>query len=153
MKNWWLFIAILLTGCVSKLPLESSNELIGCWKAEKVEIFNADGTSRVQPASTLCMISFTSEKLTTTCTSPQSTNSTGYAYRVVRPGVYVAKIVSNANPQILGNENEYQYRIDNDHLFIIAHPQTAKPSPISPAIRTESDNSRTTCSGIQQPYS
>jgi hypothetical protein len=145
MKNWSLLFAVLLVGCASKPMLESSNDLLGCWKGEKIVIFNSDGTSRTQPASTLCIISFATEKIITTCTSQQSSNSVGYTYSIARPGVYLAKIVSHIYPHMIGSEREYEYKIENDRLFIITYPQTTTPTPTSPAIRTESENSKISC--------
>ena len=145
MKNWSLLFAVILLGCASKPTLESSNDLLGCWKAEKIVLFNEDGTSRTQPVSTLCTMSVTKERMSTVCTSQQSSNSVGYTYRIARPGVYHAKIVSHIYPHMIGSEREYEYKIENNNLFITTYPQTTKPAPTSTAIRTESENSRMSC--------
>lgn len=148
MKNWSLLFAVLLAGCASKPMLESSNDLLGCWKAEKIVLFNADGTSRAQAASTLCTIAITKELINSACTSEQKTTRIGYVYRFVRPGVYHATIVSHMRPNMVGSEREYEYKVENDLLYITTYPQTTKPAPTSPAVRTESENSRIACKNI-----
>ena len=148
MKNWSLLVAVFLVGCASKPSLTSSNDLLGCWKSEKIVLFNADGTSRTQPTSTLCTISFTKELISTACTSQQNTPRVGYSYRIVQPGVYHTTMVSHMRPELVGSERDYEYKIENDRLFITTYPQTTKPAPISPAARTESENSRISCSDV-----
>ena len=148
MKNWSLLFVVSLVGCASKPSTESSNDLLGCWKGEKIVIFNDDGTSRSQPVSTLCTISFERKQVTSACTSQQNTTRVGYTYRILRPGVYHATIVSHIRPNMIGSESEYEYKIENDRLYITSHPQTTKPKPLSPAIRTESENSRMSCNNV-----
>ena len=148
MKNWSLLFAVLLVGCASKPSLESSNDLLGCWKAEKIVLFSEDGTSRTQPASISCTMSVAKALMSTACTSQQNTTRIGYTYRIVRPGVYHATIVSHIRPNMIGSEREYEYKIENDRLFITTYPQTTKPAPTSPASRTESENSRMPCTDV-----
>jgi hypothetical protein len=148
MKNWSLLFAVILVGCASKPTLESSNDLLGCWKAEKIVLFNEDGTSKTQPARALCTMSVTKDRISTICTGVQNPAETGYTYRIVRTGVYSAAIVSHPRPYMVGSEREYEYKIQNDRLFITTYPQTTKPAPTSPAVRTESENSRIPCTNI-----
>jgi hypothetical protein len=145
MKNWSLLFALLLVGCASKPTLESSNDLLGCWKAEKIVIFSEDGTPKTQPASTLCTMTVTKDRMSTICTGVQNPAETGYTYRIVRSGIYSATIVSHSRPYMVGSEREYEYKIQNDRLFITTHPQTTKPAPTSSAVRTESESSRIPC--------
>jgi hypothetical protein len=112
-------------------------QLLGCWRAERVEQTLADG--RVWTDVGGCTLKFEAQHITSACVLRAGNQPVRYSYTIVTPGSYRARIVDHpARRQAEGSERDYLYRVEGDRLFIVTFPQTATPAPVSPAVKVES---------------
>ncbi len=112
-------------------------QLLGCWRAERVEQTLADGTKWTDIGG--CTLKFEVDRITSACALRAGNQPIKYSYSVVSPGTYRARITEHPmQPQALGNERDYSYRIAGDNLYITTFPQTALPVPTSRAVKVES---------------
>jgi hypothetical protein len=131
--------AVVAVFCLSATAYGGDIRLLGCWKSDYIVQFFPDGTS-AKNRPTACVLQFESDRIKSGC------GEIGYTYRVLRPGVYSAAIVTHSNrPDLIGATREYEYRVEGGHLFITTYPQTTTPSPPTKAIRVESKSSKVIC--------
>ena len=117
----------------------SESQLRGCWIGEEVKQFFADGKS-VRSTPRACVLEFGEDRITSSC------GEIVYSYRVVRPGVYTATMISHSTrPDLVGGSREYEYKIEDGYMFITTYPQTTAPAPPTQAIRVESRSRRASC--------
>jgi hypothetical protein len=130
--------AAALTGAVqANNSTHTDPQLLGCWRAERVEQTLADG--RVWTDIGGCTLKFEAEHITSACVLRADNQPVRYRYDVVAPGTYRARIVEHpARPQAVGTERDYLYRVEGDRLFITTFPQTAQPAPLSSAVQVQS---------------
>jgi len=109
-------------------------ELLGCWRAERVEQTYADG--RVWADVGGCTLEFAAARIFSACALRPNNRPVVYDYTLVAPGRYLARIIDHpAQPAAVGSERHYDYRVEGDRLFITTNPQTAFPAPLSAAVR------------------
>jgi hypothetical protein len=112
-------------------------QLLGCWRAERVEQTLADGTKWTDIGG--CTLKFEADRITSACALRAGNQPIKYSYSLVTPGTYRARITEHPmQPQAQGNERDYSYRIEGDNLYITTFPQTALPVPTSRAVKVES---------------
>jgi hypothetical protein len=140
----FLLALVLLPALPFRASAESAMELLGCWQGETVVQYFADGRSSAQPA--VCSLKYTADTIESQCDVGQANSVITYAYQGTRPGVYTAKIVTHAlRPDLVGGERDYEYRVEQDHLYITTNPQTTRPAPPTAAVRVESVSRKATC--------
>lgn len=119
--------------------------LLGCWKSESITQTLANGTTGTSPPSA-CVIRFYEDRIQFGCPGASNVVNIEYTYRVVKPGVYWAKMTAhNRLPDLVGSEREYDYKVDKSFLFITTYPQTTKPAPPTAAVRVESKSVKVPC--------
>ena len=112
-------------------------QLLGCWRAERVEQTLADGTKWTDIGG--CTLKFEVDRITSACALRAGNQPIKYSYSVVAPGTYRARITEHPmQPQAQGSERDYNYRIEGDNLYITTFPQAALPAPNSRAVKVES---------------
>ncbi len=132
-----LWVAGLGAAAAADSSGEGDPQLLGCWRAERVEQTLADG--RVWTDVGGCTLKFETEQITSACVLRAGNQPVRYSYKIITPGSYRARIVDHpTRRQAEGSERDYLYRIEGDRLFIVTFPQTATPAPISPAVKVES---------------
>ncbi|HEY9108301.1 MAG TPA: hypothetical protein VIN58_16580 [Roseateles sp.] len=143
-------IAPTLVLCLQGPTSAQANELLGCWKSEKIAQFLADGRSRTNTFNGT--IEFTrSEVISRGLTSQQQRSEIRYSYVVVRPGVYATTMTSHTlRPDLVGTRQESEYKVEGDLLVITAFPQAAQPAPPTTAVRVQSTSRKIDCSMVQQ---
>jgi hypothetical protein len=115
----------------------SDPQLLGCWRAERVEQTMADG--RVWTDVGGCTLKFDSQHITSACALRPDHQPVRYSYKLAAAGTYRARIVEHPGlPRAVGSERDYRYRIEGDRLFITTYPQTATPAPLTAAVKVES---------------
>ncbi len=121
-----------------------ANELIGCWKAERIAQFLADGRSHV--ATSGGVIEFNANEIVTRGGTADQPSEIRYRYSIVRPGVYDATMTfHNRRPDLVDSFREYEYQVEGDLLKITTYPQTTQPAPPTAAVRVESTSRRVDC--------
>lgn len=114
-------------------------QLLGCWRAERVEQTLADGATWTDIGG--CTLKFESNHITSACALRAGNQAIQYSYSVVTPGTYRARITEHPQqPQAQGSERDYHYRIEGDSLFITTYPQLTLPAPNSRAVKVESQS-------------
>jgi len=109
-------------------------QLLGCWRAERVEQTFADGSVWTDVGG--CTLEFTSARIVSACALRPGNQPVVYDYALAAPGRYLARIVSHpAQPAAVGSERHYDYRVEGDRLLITTDPQAAFPAPLSRAVR------------------
>ncbi len=112
-------------------------QLLGCWRAERVEQTLADGAKWTDIGG--CTLKFEADRITSACALRAGNQAIKYSYSVVAPGTYRARITEHPmQPHAQGTERDYSYRIAGDNLYITTFPQTALPLPASRAVKVES---------------
>jgi hypothetical protein len=112
-------------------------QLLGCWRAERVEQTLPDG--RVWTDVGGCTLKFEAQHITSACVLRADNQPIRYSYQIVAADTYRARIVDHpARQQAVGSERDYLYRIEADRLFITTYPQTASPAPMSRAVKVQS---------------
>ncbi len=143
--NFWMVSPALILGLHCAVALGNENPLPGCWKGEEVVQFLGNGASR-KDQSAGCLLEFSEEKITSRCVGRAGPVEIAYAYKIVRPGVYSANLVAHSQRQdVVGGQREYEYKVQDDRLFITTYPQTTKPAPPTAAVRVESISKKVTC--------
>ena len=122
------------------LPLElvaaelTDENLLGCWRAERVQQTYADG--RVWNDIGGCTLEFALHRIDSACALRPGNRPVIYSYTISGPGRYTARIVEHPqSPAAVGSERDYEYRIDGDRLYISTNPQTAKPIPLNAVVQ------------------
>jgi hypothetical protein len=132
-----LHAAVALVAWAREAHADGDPQLLGCWRAERVEQTLADG--RVWADVGGCTLRFEAQHITSACVLREGNQPVRYTYKITAAGTYSARIVEHpARPQAVGSERDYLYRIQDDRLFIITYPQTATPAPLSQAVKVES---------------
>jgi len=109
-------------------------ELLGCWRAERVEQTFPDGSLWSDIGG--CTLEFAADRIVSACALREGNRPITYTYKIVEPGKYSARIIDHpTRREAEGSERDYEYRVDRDRLFIITYPQTAKPAPPSSVVR------------------
>jgi hypothetical protein len=113
------------------------SQLLGCWRAERVEQTLADGAKWTDIGG--CTLKFETDRITSACALRAGNQAIKYSYSIVAPGTYRARITEHPmQPQAQGSERDYHYRIAGDNLYITTFPQSALPAPTSRAVKVES---------------
>jgi hypothetical protein len=132
-----LSVAVVVLFSHATATATDDPQLLGCWRAERVEQTLADG--RVWTDIGGCTLKFEAQHITSACVLRADNQPVRYSYDVVAPGGYRARIVEHpARPQAVGSERDYLYRVEGDRLFITTFPQTATPAPLSSAVKVQS---------------
>ena len=137
-------LALLTTGALAGLcdaataaPPGIDPALLGCWRAERVDQTLADGTRWTDIGG--CTLEFLPDRIVSACALRDGNRPIVYAWQVTEPGTYRARITDHpVQPQAVGSERDYRYRLDGDRLHITTFPQSAQPAPVSRAVRVES---------------
>ena len=115
----------------------TDSQLLGCWRAERVEHTLADGSLWTDIGG--CTLRFEAERITSACALRAGNLPIRYTYSITAPGTYRARIDEHpAQPQAVGSERDYTYRVESDRLFITTFPQSALPVPTSRTVRVDS---------------
>ena len=115
----------------------TDSQLLGCWRAERVEHTLADGSLWTDIGG--CTLRFDTERITSACALRAGNLPIRYTYSITAPGTYRARIDEHpAQPQAVGSERDYTYRVEADRLFITTFPQSALPVPTSRTVRVDS---------------
>ena len=115
----------------------TDSQLLGCWRAERVEHTLADGSLWTDIGG--CTLRFDTERITSACALRAGNLPIRYIYSITAPGTYRARIDEHpAQPQAVGSERDYTYRVEADRLFITTFPQSALPVPTSRTVRVNS---------------
>jgi hypothetical protein len=126
-----------LCGAATAAATDIDPALLGCWRAERVDQTLADGTRWTDVGG--CTLEFLPDRIVSACALRAGNRPIVYAWQVTEPGTYRARITDHpVQPQAVGSERDYQYRLEGDRLLITTFPQSAQPAPVSRAVRVES---------------
>jgi hypothetical protein len=142
--QWVASCAIL---CLVQCPaaLAADDGLAGCWRNEAMVQYLKDGTSQSTRTSA-CLTRVSADKIHSSCQLKDGTSEIEYSYQVVRPGAYSATMTAhNLRPDLIGGQRVYEYRIQDERLYITTYPQTTVPFPPTNAVRFESTSRRVAC--------
>ncbi|WP_395685634.1 hypothetical protein [Caenimonas koreensis] len=133
-------------GCLALSAIAGpQDELLGCWRAGKITQVFADGSKSVSVGSQ-CTMQFRQEEFVSTCAFSQKPTVTTYRYRVTRPGVYSATMLtSTASTQLIGTTRDYEFRVDGNTLAITTRPQVTTPAPATATVQVDSQSSKVAC--------
>jgi len=131
-------LLLLSLQCASQThqPEPLGAALLGCWRIESATFLAADGqTFRLYPK---CTAEFSMNRFVNRCLPP-APQRIEYSYSIQQNGVISTKMIAHLTaPSLIGLEQMLEFNIVNDRLQMTAHPQTAKPFPVSSARRIDS---------------
>jgi hypothetical protein len=134
-------ILILLTSFLAFSPAKATDaKLIGCWLNDRVIQSGSPGFPINR--SLKCALYFDQKTFTSACPNQDKPNAfslISYTYDVVSKGEYIAKVTRiDDRPNAVGSALKFVYQVDENSLFLMTFPQTAKPIPFSLVVRDES---------------
>jgi hypothetical protein len=115
-------------------------QLQGCWRSVTGTSHLADGSSRELQSK--CTTEFTKERIVSRCISQSGRSSIEYRYKILGVGLYEAQIVTHTLAAAVGSSRTYEYKIENDLLYITTYPQTTKPAPLNAVVKFVSKSVR-----------
>ena len=142
--------ALALFASLHGIATAQANPLLGCWKGETVTQFLADGRHETQQSAG--GLEYTSGEIISRSLSPRPPSEIRYRYFIVRPGVYTATMMSHSHrPDLIDSYRDYEYKVEDDRLYITTNPQTTQPAPPTAAVRVESTSRSVPCSELRPP--
>jgi hypothetical protein len=115
-------------------------KLMGCWLNDRVVQSGSPGFPINR--SLKCALYFDQKTFTSVCPNqdkPDAFSLISYTYDVVAKGEYIAKVTRiDDRPNAIGSALKFVYQVDENSLFLMTFPQTAKPIPFSLVVRDES---------------
>ena len=143
MKSWFTAVPFLALAAYASTVTPSDSSLIGCWQSGIVSSYLSDGTTREGRAR--CTLVYDDTTIVSTCVGPEGPFGITYAYSIVAPGEYEAEITMHSKlPQAIGSKRQYDYRVENEKLFITTYPQATSPTPLNSAVKVVSISTRDT---------
>ena len=143
MKSWLTVMPVLALSGFASAATPSDSSLIGCWQSGTVTSQLSDGTTREGKAR--CTLVYDDTTIVSTCAGSDGPFSITYSYSIVAPGKYEAEIAKHSTlPHAIGSKRQYEFRVQNDNLFITTYSQTTSPMPLNSAVKVVSTSTRDT---------
>jgi hypothetical protein len=118
----------------------SDSKLFGCWVNDRVVQSGMQGLPVNR--SVRCAFYFDQKTFNSACPSevkPNAFTLISYTYDITAKGEYVAKVFRmDDQPNAIGSALKFVYQINEENLFLMSFPRTAKPVPFSLVVRDES---------------